>query len=378
MTVDNVEFSIDYIEADEEEAGKIVANYVKPFDLARAPILRVGLIRLADNKYVFMMDIHHIVNDGQSMAIFERDFYALFGGEDLPGLQIQYKDYAEWQHGERQSESLAKQERYWLDYLKGKLPVLNLPTDFPRPEQKRFDGSFAAFQFGKEVLQPLRSLALEEHATLYMVLLAVINVLLSKVSGDEEIILGTGTLGRRHAETQPIIGMFINTFAMRNFPKGEKTFKEFLAEVRARTLEQFENQEYQFEELVEKVLSKRDPGRNPLFDVIFGLLNQDEAQLYNQEDREQEDTADPVVDDGTNISKFDMAFEVVEGKDRMFWRVIYCTALFKEETIGRFVDYLREIVSSVLADKHTRLMDIKLSSDLPDSQSENPAMDFDF
>jgi non-ribosomal peptide synthetase component F len=195
-----------------------------------------------------------------------------------------------------------------------KIPVLDLPLDYARPAVQGFAGRSINFGVGEEEAKALRTLAMEEKATLYMVLLAIFNILLSKLSGQEDIVVGTPTAGRRHAEIQQVIGMFVNTLALVNYPEGSKTFREFLGEVKERSLSAFENQEYQFEDLVEKVSVNRDVGRNALFDVMFALQNMGTAEIrigtpgkrlkvtpYDYENR---------------VSKFDMtltAMEIGEG-----------------------------------------------------------------
>ena len=150
---------------------------------------------------------------------------------------------------------------------------MEIPTDYPRPISQSFEGNSIDFEISAEETRALNALALQGGATLFMVLAAAVNILLSKLSGQEEIIIGTPIAGRRHADLEKIIGMFVNTLALRNYPIGRATFKEFLADVKERILMVFENQEYPFEELVDKLSLKRDMGRNPLFDVMFVLQN---------------------------------------------------------------------------------------------------------
>jgi non-ribosomal peptide synthetase component F len=166
---------------------------------------------------------------------------------------------------------MAGQGEYWQNQFAGEAPSLNLPTDFDRPTTPGLEGDRLKFVINVKDSHRLKQLASEENVTLYMVLLAIHTIFLSKVSNREDIVIGTPATGRRHADLDHVIGMFVNTLAMSNYPRGEKHFKEFLKEVKTKALQTFDNQDYQFEDLVETLTLNRDTGRNPLFDTIFGL-----------------------------------------------------------------------------------------------------------
>ena len=195
----------------------------------------------------------------------------LYNGEELKPLRFSYKDFCDGYHKETTSRAMAKQEQYWLSHFEGVIPVLNLPLDHARPSRQSFEGDIVTFEIGEDDTAALNAMALNRDATLYMVLLSVFNILLAKLSDQQDIIIGTPVAGRGHDDLQSIIGMFVNTLALRNFPGREKSFTSFLAEVKERTLTAFENQYYPFEELVDHLLLNRDTGRNPLFDVMFAL-----------------------------------------------------------------------------------------------------------
>jgi amino acid adenylation domain-containing protein len=320
---------------------EIIGDFVRPFDLSQSPLLRLGLIKSAPREHILMFDMHHIITDGTSQGIFTREFLQLYASRELPLLNLQYKDYSLWQRSEVQIEALKKQEAYWLDRFKGEVPVLVLPYDFPRPPVTRFEGSRVGFLLEGAETTALRRAARQQGTSLYMVLLAVFNVLLWKLSGQEDIIIGTPIAARRHADLEPIIGMFVNTLVMRHFPAGKKTFKAFLQEVKANTLEAFENQEYPFEELVEKVNVPRDAGRNPLFDVMFALQNWERTggeitglivKPYPFENR---------------TSKFDLNLDAVEMAEHITFSLEYSTALFKESAIRKFIGYFKKIVTHI-------------------------------
>ena len=202
-----------------------------------------------------------------------KEFTALFEGVSSPDLKIRYKDFAQWQNDNRKSQWMQEQEVYWLSEFEGEVPVLNLPGDYARPLVQEFEGAAIRFPIGNETTEKLKTLALEEGVTLYMLLLAVYNVLLAKISGQEDIVVGSPLAGRRRADLENVIGMFVNTLPIRNYPQGNITFKDFLKDLKTRTLNAFENQDYPFEELVQQAEVTRDVSRNPLFDVMFTFQN---------------------------------------------------------------------------------------------------------
>ena len=274
-----LDFKLSYTETKEEDIPSIIEEFIRPFDLSKAPLLRIGLAKVSEHKHIFLFDMHHIISDGISMNILIKEFISLYGGEKLPELKIQYKDFSAWQNELFKTEGIKKQEEYWLNTFSGEIPVLNMPTDYPRPAVQSFEGDSIDFNVDSELTKELNKLAAETGSTLYMVLLAAYNVLLSKYTGQEDIVVGSPIAGRQHADLDNIIGMFVNTLAMRNFPESSKTFKEFLAEVKDNALRAYENQDYQFEELVEKLNIPRDMSRNPLFDTMFVMQNTDNTIL---------------------------------------------------------------------------------------------------
>ncbi|MFC2155991.1 amino acid adenylation domain-containing protein, partial [Acidobacteriota bacterium] len=323
---------------------EIIDRFVRLFNLSAPPLMRAGLIKEEEQSYILMVDMHHIISDGTSMGVFIKDFMSVYSGKELPSLKIQYKDFTKWQNSDEQKNSLRQQEAFWQEKFSGGIPVLDLPTDYPRPAVQSFAGRTVFFKIDPEATTSLNRVALEQGATLYMVLLSIYNILLSKLSGQDDVIVGAPNAGRRHADLQNIIGMFINTLSMRNFPAGEKTFRDFLQEVKTGTLEAFENQEYQFEDLIEKVQVKRDLSRNPLFDVMFTLQNMEVVDI------EILDLKLSSYKYENPTAKFDMTLQVFEVGKHLSCSLEYCTALFKEETILRFIGYFKNIVEWVTRD----------------------------
>ncbi|MBU3166295.1 non-ribosomal peptide synthetase, partial [Clostridium estertheticum] len=212
-----IQFEIEKIEIkNEEEVKEKFEEFIRPFDLEKAPLLRVGIIKLEKERHIMFFDMHHIASDGVSMSILTKEFSKLYSGKDLGEIKVQYKDYSEWQLKKRESEDFKKQEQYWLKEFSDEVPVLSLPTDYKRPKIKDFKGRSINFVLDKETTERLREIAKETGSTMYMVLLANINILLSKYSGQEDIIIGSPIAGRNHADLENLIGMFVNTLALRS------------------------------------------------------------------------------------------------------------------------------------------------------------------
>ncbi|UCH97357.1 MAG: amino acid adenylation domain-containing protein, partial [Candidatus Aminicenantes bacterium] len=340
-----------------EPAATLISSFIRPFDLARAPLLRLGLLKRGDNKNLLMIDMHHIISDGTSQAVLKDEFGLLVQGQVLAPLRLQYKDYSQWQDRENQQRLLKKQEAYWIKELSGELPVLRLPTDYPRPLVQDFAGSSVNFLLNTAETQTLKKLTGKANASLFMTILAVFNVLLSKLSGQEDVIVGTPIVGRRHADLERIIGMFVNTLALRNFPCGEKKFMEFLWEVKARTLDTFENQEYQFEDLVENVPVPRDVGHNPIFDVMLNLLNQeDHTNVMPKID----ENPSSLYKHRKGISKFDMTWNVQDLGENLLFSLEYCTKLFKANTIERIIVYFRNILHLLAENSNQKISAVEI------------------
>jgi len=373
-----VNFEIEYHrQVSEPDTLLIINNFPRPFDLSRAPLMRVGLIDSEANEFILMVDRHHIVSDINSEALLEEEFKVLYAGqeEDLPPLRLQYKDYAEWQNLWAASGEMKKQEEYWRELFAGDLPLLEIPTDSPRPLLYSFEGSAYPFHLEKKETEILKQIALEGKTTLFVVLLTLYYILLWRICGQEDIVVGTPAAGRRHAHLEPIVGIFLNTLVLRAHPRGGKTFVSFLEETRKTVLEAFENQEYPLEELVETVMEHRQMDRNPLFDVMFSYQ---EMENRPQESLSLLNIKVKVHEIEKTTSKFDMILHAAAAKDTLRFTFEYCTKLFKEKTIRRFANYFTEIVTTVIANKHKRLEEIRVTHRLGDADAAVPAMEFAF
>ncbi|MED1217917.1 lichenysin non-ribosomal peptide synthetase LicA, partial [Bacillus paralicheniformis] len=345
------ELTIDVIDADEQEAEKLIKEFIRPFDLTKAPLFRMSIIRFTGEKHLLLVDMHHIISDGASVSVLIDEMTKLYAGEALEPLRIQYKDFSVWQQ-HLLTERHKVQEEYWLKELAGELPVLTLPADYPRPSIQTFEGSRLSFALKPELVQQLRKLAKETDSTLYMVLAASYSALLSKLSGQSEVIVGSPAAGRPHTDLSRIIGMFVNTLAIRTRPEGDKPFSAFLEEVKETTLGAFEHQDYPFEELIEKLNIQRDMSRNPLFDAVFSMRNADLKDLS------MEGITLKPYDFAHQTAKFDLTLTAAEEDGLLVFEIEYNTALFKHESIERWRGYWVNLLEAVAENPDARLSEL--------------------
>jgi tyrocidine synthetase-3 len=355
----SVEFHIEFSEAllaSDDELEQLTTDFVRPFDLGLAPLMRTGLVKLSENRHLFLFDVHHIVSDGVSMGIILSEFAALYSGEELPELKLQYKDFAAWQNRQFTAELLSQQESYWLESLSGELPVLELPTDYPRPAKQSFEGSRVAFGSGMQLRDEMSRLAAETGTTLYMVLFTAYNVLLAKYSGQSDLIVGTATAGRSHADLDGMVGMFVGTLALRTAINSELTFRDLLMNVKARMLQAYEHQDYPFDQLVEKLEVKRDLSRNPVFNTMFILQNTDEQHF------KLEDVRVLPFDAKETMTKFDLTLEATETRDDVAFVLEYSSKLFNPSTIERMSSHLLELIRSAMMQPDVKVSELRLLS----------------
>ncbi|WEZ62239.1 plipastatin non-ribosomal peptide synthetase PpsC [Bacillus subtilis] len=337
----------------EQEAA---AAFIKPFDLSQAPLFRAQIVKVSDERHLLLVDMHHIISDGVSVNILIREFGELYNNRNLPALHIQYKDYAVWQEGFKTGDAYKTQEAYWLKQLEGELPVLDLPADHARPPVRSFAGDKVSFTLDQEVASGLHKLARENGSTLYMVLLAAYTAFLSRLSGQEDIIVGSPIAGRPHKDLEPILGMFVNTLALRTRPEGGKPFVQYLQEVRETALEAFEHQDYPFEELVDKLELTRDMSRNPLFDVMFVLQNMDQESLELDEL-----CLKPAANNGHQTSKFDLTLYAQEQPHGLLtFQMEFSTDLYKKKTIEKWLQYFINMLLSIIKDNKAALGTINI------------------
>ncbi|GIO85791.1 plipastatin synthase subunit C [Paenibacillus faecis] len=334
--------TVEMLGAAREEVQRQISSFILPFDLEEAPLLRIRLLQTGQEENVLFIDMHHIISDGLSGDLMLRELEQLYRGDRLPPLEIQYKDYAAWLNGRLSGEEMKALEAYWLEHFSGELPVLNLPLDYRRPAMQSFNGETLPFSLQSELSGALRELSRDTGSTLFAVMLSAYYVLLSKYTGQEDIVVGSPVAGRQHRDVQDMLGMFINTVALRGFPERHKTFRQIVQEVRDHTLSAIDHQDLPFERLVELLDVDRDTSRNPLFDTMFNLTDREKPQVQLGEllltPYELEHA----------ISKFDLMLDVYADEAEIHFDLQYNTDLFKKPTaaqIGRhYVELLQNLV----------------------------------
>ncbi len=353
----NVEIPIKYSKwtiSNEEDMKELVnSKFIKPFDLERAPLFRIEIVQIDHERYLLLLDLHHIIADGTSVEIITRDFNELYFGElDVP--EIQYKDFAVWQNEYFKTPEMQEQKQYWMEILGDNPPVLDLPADYERPAIKDFQGDRLYFTFGQELTSQLKNFSHESGATLFMIMLSAWQILLARYANQEDIIVGTPVAGRTKEEVKETVGMFINMLAMRNQPKSNQRYIDFLNEVKDNALKAFENQDYQFDELVEQLDLSRELNRNALFDVCFDYQNMNTYSL----DLEGTQFIQHNMD--TNTSAYDLVLTCQENKEELELEgyLEYSIRLFDKETIERMVQHFQNILLDITRDKEVKIKDI--------------------
>ncbi|MGB3467872.1 MAG: condensation domain-containing protein, partial [Cyclobacteriaceae bacterium] len=356
-----VSFTISYFEGSEFEISKYLNEFIRSFDLKTAPMMRVGLISVDKEDHVLLFDIHHIIHDGLSQRVLIDEFMRLYNGEALEPVVLNYKDYAVWQQEETQQEKLAIDRSFWLDLFSEPVTVLDLPTDHTRPTIRSQKGGEYGFTLTTEESTALKSLSDSAGVTMYMTLLSVFGVLLSRLSNQKDLVIGTPTSGRSHADLEEMLGMFVNTLALRLHVDSGTSFTEYLASLKERVLSSFDHQNYQYEELIDALQLARDTSRNPLFDVMFNYTRE-EAATFVQE-RGLEGLEASHLKQANIVAKFDLTLNVTHTETDIKLSFNYNIDLFKESTIVRFCDYLRRIIDEVTLDANRKIYDIDILSE---------------
>ncbi|HYR12019.1 MAG TPA: condensation domain-containing protein, partial [Longimicrobium sp.] len=332
----------------------------RPFDLAEGPLVRASLLRVADEEHVLLLCIHHIVSDGWSMGVLFRELGALYAafargeGDPLPPLPVQYADFAVWQREQLRGEVLDRQLSYWKERLAGAPALLELPTDRPRPPVQSPRGARERFDLPRALLDRLQALGRGEGATLYMVMLGAFQLLLSKYSGSEDVVVGSPIAGRTRKEVEELIGFFANTLVLRTDLCGDPTFRQLLGRVREGTLGAYEHQEVPFERLVAELQPERSLSHSPLFQVMFTLQNADGSGSGLAGLRMEGVAAE------LETTRFDLGLTAVPHDGGVGGALEYSTDLFDCSTVRRLIGHLERVLEQVAADADVRLSRLEL------------------
>ena len=347
---------------DREPEARLVVNQEaqQPFDLARGPLLRARLIRLDSHEHVLVLNMHHIVSDGWSVGVLMHELMALYEAftkgqsSPLPDLPIQYADFALWQREWLQGPVLEQQLGYWRSQLQGAPSLLDIPTDRPRPPVESFRGDSQVLRISSNLTEGLKALSRQQHATLFMTLLTAFDILLSRYSGQEDIVIGTPIANRNRPEIESLIGFFANTLALRCDLSGNPTFIELLGRSRETALGAYAHQDLPFERLVEELRPERSLSHNPLFQVIFALQNLPRSQQGMAGLKSQPFGAK------VGTAKVDLALFFTEGPDGLMGTLEYSTDIFDATTIGRLVNHFQHLLEAIVENPARRISELPL------------------
>ncbi|WP_128661237.1 non-ribosomal peptide synthetase, partial [Paenibacillus sp. 598K] len=324
--------------------AELIDGWVRPFDLERLPLLRCGLAQVEEREHLLLLDMHHIVADGVTMSVLLDELAALYQGEALEPVELQYKDYAVWQRQWLTSADYRAQERYWLDVMAGELPVLELPTDYERPEVQETEGSALTVCVDVQTAAGLKRIAAETGSTLYMVLLAAYKTLLYRYTGSRELIVGVPVSGRTLPEAASMPGLFVNTLALRTSAEGTASFAEYVCQVRGTVLEALRHQDYPFEELVDQLQLPRHTGRHPLFDTMFAMGDASFSGRQLSQSRELGDLTLTGYPLPLAAAQFDLAVTAEETEQGLLLELVYSRSLFRPSTVERLAEQLLELL----------------------------------
>ena len=356
----------------EAEARRVLREEARrPFDLSRGPLIRSIILQLHEQEHILLITTHHIITDGWSMGVFHRELMALYEAfangrpSPLPELPIQYPDYAYWHRHWFQGEVYESQLAYWKNQFKTLPPVLELPTDHPRPSvqaHRAFRGSKRKLTLSKDLTRKLKELCQKEEATLFMLLLAAYQILLHRYTGEDDIVVGSPIAGRCLAETEQLIGLFINALALRVDLSGNPTLREVLACVKEVALGAYANQDLPFETLVKELQPDRSLAHNPLFQVMFVLQSESIPTLELSGLRVSQVHVDNIV------ANFDLTLDVVERDGQLECLFESNADLFDENRITCLLSHFQNLLEGIVANPRQRISDLPLLSEAERNQ----------
>jgi amino acid adenylation domain-containing protein/non-ribosomal peptide synthase protein (TIGR01720 family) len=348
------------VERETEAQRLALAESRRPFDLSSGPLVRCTLLRLGDAEHVLLLTMHHIISDGWSISVLFREAilisqaYAAGQEASLPALPLQYADFAIWQRDWLQDEVLKRQLNYWKKQLADAPAALELPTDHPRPTVQTYHGKCMDVALPQELSNALQSFSRQENTTLFMTLLAAFQVLLSRYSGQTDIVVGSPVANRNRAETEGLIGFFVNTLALRADLSGNPSFHEALKRVREACLDAYDHQDLPFEKLVDEVQVRRDMSRNPLFQAMFVLQNTPGGEINLP------GLTLSFLPIENETAKFDLTLSLTETEQGLAGTLEYNTDLFEPPTIARLLGHFQMLLEGIVADRQQRLSELPL------------------
>lgn len=329
-------------------------DFVKPFDLSIAPLFRAKLVKLNAHKVALLVDMHHIISDGTSLHIFIDELCKLYNNQSLDKLNISYKDFAVWENKKLSSNNFKEEEAYWLNQFKDEVPVLNIPTSFPRTVNKSFVGNKVHFSIDLDTTNKITRLSKELGITPYMLMLSAYYILLKKYSSQDDIVIATPSVGRNIADLYNIVGMFVNTLPLRLSIDSKKSVKKLFESVKEVCLNGFKYQTYPFDEIIAKLNLQRDDGRNPLFDTMF-IYQNDGLEKLNFSGVNSEYYMPDIP-----VSKFDLSLEIIPSNNGLDLSFEYSCNLFTEDFISSLSCHYINILNTIIKDINIKIADIDM------------------
>ncbi|MEP6804851.1 MAG: amino acid adenylation domain-containing protein, partial [Flavobacterium sp.] len=375
LTRNQLDFKVKYKDYRNEKDSELqIASFIesdslKPFDLAKGPLLRIFLLQNTDNTYTFYYIMHHIITDGWSNEILEREVLSFYESNlmgtapNLPELRLQYKDYAAWEHKQLGSEMMKVHKKYWVENLSGELPVLNLPTNKTRPRIKSHNGKNLITFISSDKVELLKKIMQSEEGSLYMGFLTVLKILLYKYTNEKDLIVGSVIAGREELDLQDQIGYYVKVLTLRNQLEEQDSFLSFFRRLKDNVLLAYKHQDYPFDELLNDLNLKKDTSRSPLFDFIVGFHN-----IKEQNRNKSEINFDTIQDLGEYVCKSDVEFHFEQIEDFVCLNIIYNTDVYEFSMISQLMHHFKSLLNVVLESPQTKITQIDYLSNIEKDQ----------
>lgn len=361
---DSLDIKIDIQDVNTNNPEELFFIYESTFNLSKTPLFNVVLFRLPNEKALLMLDIHHSIFDGTSLNNFIQELSDYYNDKPLPELDISYKDFAVWENNKLASNGFKDSKKFWQEQFSGNIPTLNLPTVFPRPKIKSYNGTVYTTSLSKDFTKKINDFANNHLVTPYMVMLSAYYILLNKYTECEDIIVGTPSFGRLYKELEPLLGMFVNTLPLRNSIYSNIEFEELLQNIKNNCINAFAHQDYPFDELVKSLKLPKDASRSPLFDTMFVYQNDGFAKANFGGIRAE------YISYRGNRSKFDISLDVLPIDGELKLSFEYSSQLFDEIFIGNFAKSYENILNVILDHPEILIGDISIMS----KDSENKVL----
>ncbi len=338
---DNVAEDFEYVKSDARimDVNLLMDSFIKPFDLEKAPLIRMKVVEDGENHCYVLFDLHHVIADALTVGIIAREYAQIYQGVELDEIPVSYADYSVWQ----QTRDYSAQAEFWKYNFNDEIPVLNLPLDYLRPRKQSFSGEHVFRHLTKEKTEMIDQYCLKHNVTPYVLFTSTLMLMLGKYSGQDDVIVGTTVSGRMSEELENVAGVFINTLPIRGRLKSDESVKDFIESVKQFCVQALDNQEYPFEQILDDVNVQRDLSRNPMFDVMLTYNGIQERQnVYDNIVFKKEEISNA-------IAKLDLNLEVTKNEIGYQYCMEYCTALWKTDSIERMLDRYDDLMMQIIA-----------------------------